>query len=106
MIRRPPRSTLFPYTTLFRSLSIAKQLRDLISQILERLADAVKYGKQTRRISWFLGVSLAFDIGLSVVTGAGLLHEAHNSQAIRRAQLQAWANGNGFRSRQRATWGP
>src|SRR2546422_2959939 len=23
MIRRPPRSTLFPYTTLFRSLSIA-----------------------------------------------------------------------------------
>src|SRR5205085_8065997 len=24
MIRRPPRSTLFPYTTLFRSLSIQK----------------------------------------------------------------------------------
>src|SRR2546430_11853938 len=27
MIRRPPRSTLFPYTTLFRS-EIAKMLRD------------------------------------------------------------------------------
>src|SRR6266571_6371020 len=26
MIRRPPRSTLFPYTTLFRSLLIAKAL--------------------------------------------------------------------------------
>src|SRR2546429_3601121 len=25
MIRRPPRSTLFPYTTLFRSLQILKQ---------------------------------------------------------------------------------
>src|SRR5258708_31777160 len=24
MIRRPPRSTLFPYTTLFRSIAIAK----------------------------------------------------------------------------------
>src|SRR6185503_20547175 len=24
MIRRPPRSTLFPYTTLFRSLSVAR----------------------------------------------------------------------------------
>src|SRR3712207_8791799 len=24
MIRRPPRSTLFPYTTLFRSVSLAK----------------------------------------------------------------------------------
>src|SRR2546430_11582628 len=26
MIRRPPRSTLFPYTTLFRSLAVAHQL--------------------------------------------------------------------------------
>src|SRR3712207_7279532 len=26
MIRRPPRSTLFPYTTLFRSLRISEQL--------------------------------------------------------------------------------
>src|SRR2546421_12758721 len=28
MIRRPPRSTLFPYTTLFRSRSRARSLRD------------------------------------------------------------------------------
>src|SRR2546430_8364039 len=28
MIRRPPRSTLFPYTTLFRSLLAFKGLRD------------------------------------------------------------------------------
>src|SRR3712207_9552442 len=27
MIRRPPRSTLFPYTTLFRSLSTEQMLR-------------------------------------------------------------------------------
>src|SRR3712207_7596616 len=27
MIRRPPRSTLFPYTTLFRSLSLADAVR-------------------------------------------------------------------------------
>src|SRR5258708_36385972 len=26
MIRRPPRSTLFPYTTLFRSMTVAKRL--------------------------------------------------------------------------------
>src|SRR2546421_12166308 len=26
MIRRPPRSTLFPYTTLFRSLSLLRRL--------------------------------------------------------------------------------
>src|SRR2546427_8392450 len=29
MIRRPPRSTLFPYTTLFRSRFYASRLRDL-----------------------------------------------------------------------------
>src|SRR3712207_7414620 len=29
MIRRPPRSTLFPYTTLFRSLPEAERLRRL-----------------------------------------------------------------------------
>src|SRR2546430_7823882 len=29
MIRRPPRSTLFPYTTLFRSQIIAQHLEDL-----------------------------------------------------------------------------
>src|SRR2546422_8820188 len=28
MIRRPPRSTLFPYTTLFRSLAAGRRLRD------------------------------------------------------------------------------
>src|SRR2546428_5582332 len=27
MIRRPPRSTLFPYTTLFRSQALAQRLR-------------------------------------------------------------------------------
>src|SRR2546426_4264645 len=29
MIRRPPRSTLFPYTTLFRSLDAAQDIRTL-----------------------------------------------------------------------------
>src|SRR2546422_5318856 len=33
MIRRPPRSTLFPYTTLFRSLS--RQPRELAAELLQ-----------------------------------------------------------------------
>src|SRR5688572_31869239 len=36
MIRRPPRSTLFPYTTLFRSLHTA-QVALLVSRIASRL---------------------------------------------------------------------
>src|SRR2546425_13179278 len=43
MIRRPPRSTLFPYTTLFRSTQVAPAL--LVEPggvvFLERLAEAV-----------------------------------------------------------------
>src|SRR5256885_8415347 len=34
MIRRPPRSTLFPYTTLFRS----RRLRELLQPVWTRLA--------------------------------------------------------------------
>src|SRR2546426_4321097 len=37
MIRRPPRSTLFPYTTLFRSLGVLRR----IALVLERMAAAV-----------------------------------------------------------------
>src|SRR2546430_10022610 len=33
MIRRPPRSTLFPYTTLFRSVFLADQAHALIAGI-------------------------------------------------------------------------
>src|SRR5687768_18281369 len=33
MIRRPPRSTLFPYTTLFRSTSTLPQPRDRIALV-------------------------------------------------------------------------
>src|SRR2546429_2994220 len=34
MIRRPPRSTLFPYTTLFRSLREAKGNKSLAARML------------------------------------------------------------------------
>src|SRR3989449_2006769 len=32
MIRRPPRSTLFPYTTLFRSVAVSLRLADVVEQ--------------------------------------------------------------------------
>src|SRR2546425_9442458 len=35
MIRRPPRSTLFPYTTLFRSFSISDRI-DLVCDAFEQ----------------------------------------------------------------------
>src|SRR3712207_8809953 len=40
MIRRPPRSTLFPYTTLFRSESIGSSLEDLFRRLSPSLSGA------------------------------------------------------------------
>src|SRR2546426_7502234 len=58
MIRRPPRSTLFPYTTLFRSLPVHHHhnptskpaARDLAAPCSRRtvLSSACRGGKQTR----------------------------------------------------------
>src|SRR5438132_7378395 len=44
MIRRPPRSTLFPYTTLFRSLRLGDRLGAVRRQRVElvRLAEALE----------------------------------------------------------------
>src|SRR5258706_10056937 len=39
MIRRPPRSTLFPYTTLFRSLHIVGHDRQLVGRVAVRAQD-------------------------------------------------------------------
>src|SRR3989442_3270624 len=38
MIRRPPRSTLFPYTTLFRSVGQAASLNNFVVEVDVRLA--------------------------------------------------------------------
>src|SRR2546430_7697637 len=42
MIRRPPRSTLFPYTTLFRSLSVRASADSVDLSVLEALTPAVR----------------------------------------------------------------
>src|SRR3712207_6851877 len=41
MIRRPPRSTLFPYTTLFRSRALAKRRRAVRAAVEQRVVGAV-----------------------------------------------------------------
>src|SRR2546426_294627 len=59
MIRRPPRSTLFPYTTLFRSLAARPRLVDLLGcgRFLEEplplrtalCTDAISLARRLRR---------------------------------------------------------
>src|SRR3712207_7141814 len=49
MIRRPPRSTLFPYTTLFRSELVGAHPRDEVDERLRPLDDRVGVGGVGRR---------------------------------------------------------
>src|SRR2546426_11108860 len=46
MIRRPPRSTLFPYTTLFRSHRAGPLAPTLVGSIVRQLADALAAAHQ------------------------------------------------------------
>src|SRR2546430_17112354 len=50
MIRRPPRSTLFPYTTLFRSLIKAAREKSR-----EALAEAILCGQKLKRTKELVG---------------------------------------------------
>src|SRR2546422_9583985 len=60
MIRRPPRSTLFPYTTLFRSPRLAPPPRD--GEVSRRRRDAVgETEPEVRPVGEALGVTVAGD---------------------------------------------
>src|SRR2546429_7376303 len=48
MIRRPPRSTLFPYTTLFRSRSSAHTARPRAKSARRRSASRARRGQDRR----------------------------------------------------------
>src|SRR2546427_6494179 len=61
MIRRPPRSTLFPYTTLFRS---NRPLREVLDELLQHTRDIARRAKEMtpqeleysqQRLEWLAG---------------------------------------------------
>src|SRR3712207_8527453 len=56
MIRRPPRSTLFPYTTLFRSPEVGSRTEPQTSQKVERENQAVRQTQGLDGLHASLGV--------------------------------------------------
>src|SRR3712207_7739114 len=81
MIRRPPRSTLFPYTTLFRS--VFAELQGALNVIWKAEPKAVT-------LSYLLRAR-ALSIGLVAATGFLLLVSLLASAAL--AALWAWVGG-------------
>src|SRR2546430_8925033 len=80
MIRRPPRSTLFPYTTLFRSSSQATNWFCSVGRKAVRVKRATSNGASQRTHRWAEGLaftaawtSSSRDLRLRLI---GLLHGA------------------------------
>src|SRR2546427_8528566 len=72
MIRRPPRSTLFPYTTLFRS-NITSGSGSIVGSIFD---------------SWALTQSIrSFCTSVSWIEGASLRSEEHTSELQSQSNL-------------------
>src|SRR5437588_12738798 len=56
MIRRPPRSTLFPYTTLFRSFNVLQAQVQLYNQIPQLIAARNAYRISVLQLAKTLGL--------------------------------------------------
>src|SRR3712207_8669450 len=89
MIRRPPRSTLFPYTTLFRSLEAARLVAGDEAVVLDKRETIARLIVQTARQS---GASVVytelFDFdGDEVYFSDGHRSEEHTSELQSRQYL-------------------
>src|SRR2546430_4037367 len=71
MIRRPPRSTLFPYTTLFRSLEGNKKRRNFVSEMTLRTIGTASSNRSTP--FWGLSLPVISTKGPSPQKGVDLL---------------------------------
>src|SRR3712207_8324723 len=80
MIRRPPRSTLFPYTTLFRSKRLNPQTTlevlipdfqgrmELVDKVIEAGPDIISHNMETvRRISPHVRSAADYETSLRVI---------------------------------------
>src|SRR3989442_14026335 len=103
MIRRPPRSTLFPYTTLFRSPEAPDQaFRDLhfrlrgpvVGQLMERLADDWQFttDEALRGPKWFAPLAQEGTVAARAI-------EAGPDESIERVR---WAILGGLSAAQRS----
>src|SRR3989449_9693368 len=77
MIRRPPRSTLFPYTTLFRSVLRLNEGR--LDEVAVRVARAA--AEQERHAGRSLRL---FQVAPDLVEGLPVDHRAHEVPEVRR----------------------
>src|SRR2546430_5738600 len=85
MIRRPPRSTLFPYTTLFRSLHVSDRPGNTLTTNLVFTLDlSSRTNPPMLQIAWPTNGTL---IGSSTFTINGQRSEEHTSELQSQSNL-------------------
>src|SRR3712207_8021255 len=82
MIRRPPRSTLFPYTTLFRSLRVGVPLRQLHAVFLGEIEGGLDAGRDSPHAGPEVG-----DVAAPAAAEAEERSEEHTSELQSRQYL-------------------
>src|SRR3712207_8146445 len=89
MIRRPPRSTLFPYTTLFRSFSIHGEILSKDVQSLQQQTVRIKGTVVDRNGEPIVGATILVDGNSSngTVTDIDGRSEEHTSELQSRQYL-------------------
>src|SRR3712207_7525349 len=85
MIRRPPRSTLFPYTTLFRSAAVFFDDEELAREVM-RLEDRMDEAVRDMRILCMLAAR-SFDDAEQLSGVLGVRSEEHTSELQSRQYL-------------------
>src|SRR3712207_7085741 len=84
MIRRPPRSTLFPYTTLFRSL---RHVDDVVVAVARADADRLRLAAHGRRDGALGDVGRVFVGRVPVALLHAVRSEEHTSELQSRQYL-------------------
>src|SRR2546430_13649755 len=88
MIRRPPRSTLFPYTTLFRSTFDADTPIDLIQQIRPYVLVKGADYKKEQVVGWDFVESCGGEVALApLIDGRSTRSEEHTSELQSQSNL-------------------
>src|SRR2546422_11343306 len=110
MIRRPPRSTLFPYTTLFRSsLTEASRLAeerartaDALAAALERHREALTAERERAEAARLEQVRVAAE-GVDLLRHAGELREREIGRAARRERGEISVVGGSLKKKTKVT---
>src|SRR5256885_9539742 len=91
MIRRPPRSTLFPYTTLFRSHAVAgdAERRRSTALIVGGAIDAAE-----REVALLVGRTAGARAAVARVRSAARDHDGSHAQSERRHMREEGAKAN------------